>query len=153
MASGFTLERVREIQDRADRAIARARNLKKEASAQVEKYTGLAVDAATVSGVAFGCGLINGRTEGRANLFGLPIDALLGGALHLAGLATEDDHYARVLHSAGNGALAAVAHTMGLGIGRAKAIEATDQALAVFGPSTSSPLPTPIPAASVPART
>lgn len=122
MAGATTLQQVRELQDRASRAIARAKAVRENASHQVERLTGIAMDGVTVAGTALGCGVLTGRYEG-LDVLGVSVDAVLAVGLHAAGLLVEDEHTARTLHSAGHGALAAWSHTYGLGLGRSWALE------------------------------
>lgn len=72
-----------------------------------------------VSTTAFGFGVLNGKTGGGVELpGGFPLEVLIGGGTWLAGLfgvAGDQSHY---LTAIGDGALASLATTFGMGVGQ-----------------------------------
>lgn len=90
----------------------RVQKVKDKADNMVEK----GVDAALTAGTAFGFGVLQARTGG-VEVFGVPAELLVGAGAHVAGFMGIGGKASNMLHSVGNGALAAWAVTMGRGVG------------------------------------
>jgi hypothetical protein len=119
-----TMQQVRELQEKAQTALARARTAKASASKQIQQATETVLQSLEVGGTAFGFGLVTGRYGG-VEFLGVPGDMAAALALHSVALFVEDEHTAEHLHNFGDGCLAAYTHTLGLGIGRRWAQDAS----------------------------
>lgn len=124
MAAIATMQQVRELQEKAQSTLSRARAVKQSASKQIEKATNTIVQSLEVGGTAFGFGLATGRYDGLEAL-GVPVDLGAAIALHTVSLFVDDDHVSEHLHNFGDGCMAAYLHTLGLGIGRRWAQDAS----------------------------
>lgn len=124
MASSTTMQQVRELQEKAQTALARARAVKTNASKQIQQATETVVQTLEVGGTAFGFGLVTGRYGG-VEILGVPGDLATAVALHSIALFVEDENTAEHLHNFGDGCIAAYTHTLGLGIGRRWSQEAS----------------------------
>lgn len=102
---------VSDLRERAQRAMARARNMAEKSEAIVAT----ALRTAEVGGAAFGMGVVKGRF-GSIELVGVPIDLIASSGLHLLGF-FGGDKYADHLHALGDGALASYLTTLGAGVG------------------------------------
>lgn len=103
---------VSELREKAQRAMARARNMAEKS----EKVIETALRTAEVGGAAFGMGVVKGRF-GNIEVVGVPIDLVAASGLHLLGF-FGGDRYADHLHALGDGALASYLTTLGTGVGR-----------------------------------
>lgn len=125
MAS-ITLQQVRQLQEKAQSALSRARTARHNATKQIEQATQTVVQSLEVGGSSFGFGLVTGRYGG-VEVLGVPGDLAAGLALHAAAFFVDDEHTADHLHNFGDGCTAAYLHTLGLGIGRRWASESNAQ--------------------------
>lgn len=101
-------KRADDMMQRAQRAIAYARNVREQTKEEVAQV----VQSAEIQGAAFGAGLINGRFN-RPKVLGIPFTLVSGIALHVAGFAGLGGDRARDLHALGDGALAGYSYDLG----------------------------------------
>lgn len=89
--------------------------------AETERTVNTFVRSAELNGTAFAAGVINGR-YGSPEAMGVPIDLGTGLALHVMGfLGFASDH----LHAIGDGFTSSYFSSLGLGVGKRMADEAT----------------------------
>lgn len=94
--------------ERANRAIAYAKNIREQSKEQVAQV----VTSAEIQGAAFLMGLVDGRWQ-NPKILGIPAALIVGLALHTAGFAGFGGSRDADLHALGDGALAA--YSVGLG--------------------------------------
>ena len=95
---------------KAKSAQASVRRVREELTEKVEAV----VSGAEVAATAWGLGVINGRYGG-VEVVGVPLDLLVGAAGHVLGLCGVAPSH---MHAIGNGGVASLTHTLGLGVGR-----------------------------------
>lgn len=111
-----SLKALEQMKRQVDSARRRVATVKAEADDAVETV----VAAATVSGTAFGLGVVNGRW-GSPEVIGVPVDAGVGIAAHVLAFMDIAPVY---LHNVGNGGLGSYFSALGVGVGQKMAREA-----------------------------
>ncbi len=96
----------------AEKAMTRAKAARAQGEEVVERVQRTAIS----TGAAFGLGLVQGKTGG-IEMFGLPLDLLVGAGAHVAGFMKVGGRRSDTLHYIGDGAMAAYAVTMGRSVG------------------------------------
>lgn len=79
---------------------------------------GTVVRTATIGTTAFAFGVVNGRSEGGIEVGTVPLEAIVGGVTWLAGLFGVAGDHSHHLVAIGDGAIAALATTFGMGVGQ-----------------------------------
>jgi len=108
----FSTSSLNRLRDFAAKAETRLRKVREQGEQMVEHAT----DTAVISGTAFALGVVQGRTGG-IEVFGAPLDLLVGVGAHAGAFMKVGGKHSRQLHNIGNGALASYASIVGRGIG------------------------------------
>jgi hypothetical protein len=121
----FNTATLTELRAAKDRALAKIRDVKEKHG----KKIGIAFGAAETTGTAYAFGFLNGRfggERGEMSIGGVvPVDLLIGGALHtFAFFGGLEDAEAPHVHAIGTGALAACGYRYGQRLGETMAINA-----------------------------
>lgn len=107
--SAGTLTKYRSL---AEGAMKRARAAREKGEEVVGKVARTAVTGTT----AFALGMVQGRTGG-TEVFGVPLDLLVGLGGHVAGFMRIGGKHSDQLHNVGDGGIATYAATMGRSVG------------------------------------
>jgi len=107
----------RRLVGQVERLKSRLKNRSEEMKQNEEQL----LTTATTTGTAFAIGYVDGRYQERAEVFGIPASVLVGLAGHVAGFAGFGP--STVMHSVGDGGLAAYAVTLGAGLGQKARLE------------------------------
>ena len=136
----FNTATLSELRAAKDRALAKIRDVKEKHG----KKIGIAFGAAETTGTSYAFGFLNGRfggERGEMSIGGVvPVDLLVGGALHtFAFFGGLEDSESPHVHAIGTGALSACAYRYGHRLGETMAINAGAKTPSAMGGSPSYP--------------
>ncbi|HKY36471.1 MAG TPA: hypothetical protein VJN18_11060 [Polyangiaceae bacterium] len=114
----LSLRSLEDLQSKYERAKKSAANIKEAARDAIMTV----VQTAEVTTCAFSLGVINGYWS-QPELLGIPVSGLVAAGFHTVGFILDEGSGAEHLHNLGDGAMAAWATTMGVGVGAKMAQE------------------------------